>query len=121
MTLCGFLAPDGTYTECQPWEHMPSAQEICEASGKTGLNGIEAEDFLFDQGYVIFYARGVSRRAFVNRNLILMTDAQVDFMIQNLGNANNADQKKEMEDLLHDHEAMSEHSVLSYYEKNIGK
>lgn len=117
MTLCGFLAPDGSYTECQPWSHMSTAREICESLFKVELNGIDAENFLFDQGYVIFYARGVSRRAFVDGNLVLLTSEQVNFIVDNLENANNSDQRKELDALLQDHEAISEGSILSYYKK----
>lgn len=30
MELCGFLAPDGTFTECPSFAHISTAQDIAE-------------------------------------------------------------------------------------------
>ena len=120
MKLCGFLAPDGTFSECDPYSHTWEAQRICENKHeKRFLSGIKAEDFLHEQGYVGFYSRDVSHRFIVDGNIILLTSEQVDFVIMHLNEALNADQKREIERLLEDNEAYSERSILKHYERKI--
>jgi len=120
MKLCGFLAPDGTFSKCDPFVHTWEARKICiNKYKKEFTSGIEAEQFLFSQGYVGFYSRDVSHRFIVDGNIILLTSEQVDFVIMHLNEALNADQKREIEKLLEDNEAYSERSILKHYERNI--
>ena len=120
MKLSGFLAPDGAFTECPSWSHTYEAEKICkEKFNKEFYSGIEAEDFLYEQGYVGFYARNASHRFIVNGNIILLTDKQLDFIINNIDKANNDDQRKDIEDLLRYNEDYSEHSIIQHYEKKI--
>lgn len=122
MSLCGFLAPDGTFTECDSWEHMQTAENIAnEKYNKTFQHLYEAERYLYEVGYVGFYARAVGgiQISRVDNRIILLTDAQKDFVINHLAKANNKDQKKSMEDLLKWNDEYHEDSILSYYESNI--
>ena len=134
ISLSGFLAPDGTFTECESWEHTDTAKIICEEKyNKEFLSGIKAEDFLYDQGYCGFYARGASHRFLVNVNenekakdakkkrVCLLTDEQHDFIISNLANANNDDQKAEIEEMLEWDSEYREESALKYYEDKYTK
>ena len=52
----------------------------------------------------------------MNGKVVLLTDEQVDFIINNLSKAYNDDQKKAMEDLLSYNDAYSERSILHHYE-----
>ena len=119
MALCGFLAPDGTFTECDSWEHTSTAQEIAEKCNQSFLNGIQAENFLFDAGYVGFYSRDASHRFIVGkgkeRKILLLTDKQKDFIISNLINANNDEQKKAMQEILEHDDGYREYSILHHY------
>lgn len=122
MSLCGFLAPDGTFTECDSWEHMQTAANIAkEKYNRTFPHSYEAEQYLYEVGYVGFYARavgytGISR---VGNRIILLTDAQKNFIITHLDKANNKDQKKSMEDLLLWNDEYQKDSILSRYESRI--
>ena len=122
MSLCGFLALDGTFTECDSWEHMQTAANIArEKYDKTFQHLYEAEQYLYKVGYIGFYARavgytGISR---IDNRIILLTDAQKDFVISHLAKANNKDQKKSMEDLLTWNDDYWEDSILSHYESKI--
>lgn len=118
--LIGFLAPDGTFTECDSYEHLELAKEIAEKKfQKPYLSGIKAEDLLFENGYIGFYSRNVSKRFIVNGKIILITDKQKDFIIENMCIANNDDQLKEMESMLKQNDDFAEDSVLTHYERKI--
>ena len=122
MSLCGFLAPDGTFTECDSWEHMQTAANIAkEKYNRTFQHSYEAEQYLYEVGYVGFYARAVMHTwvSQANRRIILLTDVQKDFVINHLAKSNNKDQKKSMEDLLRWNDEYREDSILNHYESNI--
>ena len=58
MNDIGYLAPDGTLYECEPWEHLDLAKELAtKLAGHTSWNGVLAEDYLLDHGYVAVRAR----------------------------------------------------------------
>ena len=83
MGLCGFLAPNGKYTECPSWSHLSTAIDICnEVYNKDFYSGIEAEDFLFNQGFVEFNARSASKRYIVDKKILLLSDEQKDFLVK---------------------------------------
>jgi len=117
--LCGFLAPDGTYTSCPMFAHTECALDIVlEVYGEEFFNGIFAEDFLYEKGYVIFYARNARYRFFLinqdgTREVNLLTDAQIDFIINHLEQANNIEQNGDMLELLQWNEDIKEDSVLT--------
>lgn len=124
MELCGFLAPDGTFTECECWSHVPTAEGIANGTyNKKFYSGVQAEDFLFDKGYVGFYARNASHRFVIGRGeerkILLLTDEQKDFIINNLVNANNDEQRTEMQKILEYDDAYREDSILHHYENKI--
>ena len=122
MSLCGFLAPDGTFTECDSWEHMQTAANIAkEKYHRTFQHSYEAEQYLYEVGYVGFYARAVGYTwiSRIDNRIILLTDVQKDFVISHLTRANNNDQKKSMEDLLRWNDEYQEDSILSHYESEI--
>ena len=122
MSLCGFLAPDGTFTECDSWEHIQTAATIAkEKYNRTFQHSYEAEQYLYEVGYIGFYARAVGHTwiSRIGNHIILLTDAQKDFVIDHLARANNNDQKKSMEDLLKWSDEYQEDSILSHYESKI--
>ena len=122
MSLCGFLAPDGTFTECDSWEHMQTAANIArEKYNRTFQHLYEAEQYLYDIGYIGFYARAVGYTGIsqVSNRIILLTGAQKDFVTHHLAKASNKDQKKSMEDLLQWNDEYQEDSILSQYENKI--
>ena len=62
MELCGFLAGDGTFTFCECWQHVASAQKLVQETYGEYLTGIRAENFLMEKGYVVYYANSVQHR-----------------------------------------------------------
>lgn len=120
MGLCGFLAPDGTYTECSSWEHLSTSLDICKrVYEKDFRSRLDAENYLFDIGYVEFNSRGASKRYIVDGKILLLSSAQKDFLIENLSNANNDDQRKEIMEILDYDDGYREDSMLNHYEKKI--
>ena len=119
--LCGFLDKEGTFTECDFWSHMSAAKQIAKKYNKEFRNGYEAEKFLYEMGYVGFYARSVGHKWISNENkrIILLSDEQRDFIIANLNLANNDDQKKSMEEILEWDNGYREDSILHHYENKI--
>lgn len=119
MNLCGFLAPNGTFTECPVWAHTSTAEVICQMVYKKCDTGIEAEDFLYEQGYVGFYSRNVSHRWIVNHHICMLTDEQLDFILSNKVNALNSDQEASINELLRWNDDYKESSILGRYEKRV--
>ena len=119
--LSGFLAPDGIYTECEYFGHMSAAKIIVEEKYNKSLGGWDAEKFLYEQGYVGFYARNVGHtwRSKINKRIITLTDEQRDFIIAHLEDANNDDQKRSMFEMLEWDDAYREDSILHHYEAKI--
>ncbi len=118
MNLCGFLAPDGTFTECLVWAHTSMTEIICKMTYKKKcVTGIEAEDFLYEQGYVGFYSRSVSHRWLINHHFCMLTDEQFAFILSNKANALNSDQENSINELLQWNDDYKESSILSHYER----
>lgn len=124
MILSGFLAPDGMFTKCEHWGHLSAAENITnEVYAQRTLEGIQAEEYLLDRGYVVFYADGVQHR-FLSKScdagqLLLLTGEQKNFIIDNLSNANNSKQKEELENLLLSDMEYQENSILSRMEERL--
>lgn len=113
--LCGFLSPDGLYTECENFEHLYVAEQICESLGVKKDNGMAAEYYLYSIGYVEFTARAVDFRFFigeVNHPLNLLSDKQINFLIGHLEDANNEQQKNKIMMLLEENDAIKNKPVL---------
>lgn len=122
--LIGFLSPNGIFTECDSFGHMSKAETIAKSKyRKEFKNGYEAEQFLYEKGYVGFYARSVGFKFLVgtddNKKVRLLSDKQRDFIINNLSNANNMNQQKDMEDLLEFDDGYRNENILQYFENNI--
>ena len=123
MSLCGFLAPDGKYTACEPWTHMHTAEVIVQEKYKQEhLFGMQAEDYLYEQGYVFFYSRNAGKRFMGNesvKKILLLTDEQNDFIIANLCSANNDAQRKDMDEILEWDADYREDSILTRMEDKL--
>ena len=91
MELCGFLAGDGTFTFCECWQHVASAQKLVQETYGEYLTGIRAENFLMEKGYVVYYANSVQHRFCIGfgakSRMMLLTAEQKDFIVANLSNA----------------------------------
>jgi len=124
MSLVGFLAPDGTWSECECFGHMSFAKIIAKARyDKVFDSGYDAERFLYENGYVGLYARNAGHTwlSEVDKRIITLTDEQRDFIITHLEDANNDDQKKSMLEMLEWDDAYREESILHHYETGIGE
>ncbi len=62
MNHCGFLSPDAVLYTCTTYDHLNTALEICEKLGRKFNNGVKAEDYLMDAGWVVVRARDVYGR-----------------------------------------------------------
>ena len=76
--------------------------------------GVRAENFLLENGYIELNTRSVYYRFFVgdDKQLVLLTSQQKDFLINNLSNANNPAQQKEMQELLERNDDLQSRSIL---------
>ena len=78
----GFLAPDGAFYACEPYTHLDRAVDICKNKLETSFDsGLEAEDYLRTQGWVILYARGVGFSFRRNGKLTHMSHEQKYFLM----------------------------------------
>lgn len=117
MQLSGFLSPSGNFTDSPYWCHTYTAEKICEKDFNKEFNsGIESENFLYDNGYVGFYTSGANFRFVVNGKIILLSNKQIDFLLLNLNNANNQEQKRDIEKILKYNEKYKEHFILQHYD-----
>ena len=116
--LVGLLSPDGTWTECESWTHLHTAKEICDKLyNKEFIFGYQAENFLYDKGYVIFATRGASRKSIMNDGtIVLLSQEQKDFIINNLSKANNNDQRESIIEMLKLDDDLREDSFISVIE-----
>lgn len=115
--LCGFLSPNGIFTEAEPYEHMEIATEIVEKEyGKT-LSGIESERLLLEKGYIGFYSRDVGFQWFVNHFIRPLTDEQVTFVVENMKYANNSQQKQSIQELLERNDDVKSRNILDFAER----
>ena len=115
--LCGFLSPNGIFTEAEPYEHMEIATEIVEKEyGKT-LSSIESERLLLEKGYIGFYSRDVGFQWFVNHFIRPLTDEQVTFVVENMKYANNSQQKQSIQELLERNDDVKSRNVLDFAEQ----
>lgn len=120
MELSGYLSPDGVFTECPYWCHSLEAERICkEKYGKDFGSAIASEDYLYDQGYVGFYNRSANHKFVVDGKIVLLTSKQLDFIFDNLDNANNEEQRAFIENLIACNSDYSESLVLHHYENQI--
>lgn len=121
--MVGFLAPDGAFKKCAPWEHTKKVKEII--LRKYGLefkSGLQAEDYLYEQGYVIFFARGANFKFNTSSGMRTLTKEQRDFLSGHLNEANNDEQRGYMEQILqYDQELREDNILLRMEEKYIGE
>lgn len=79
-SLVGFLAPDGTFTHCQYFGHMDGAEKLVKKVFNKTCNGVEAENFLIEVGYVILYASSVAFAHFIDYEPRLLSEKQKEFL-----------------------------------------
>lgn len=126
MKLCGFLSPDGIYTPCEPYEHMDTAIEIVQKSHhcefrKDFRNRLDAEFYLQKIGYVVFYARCVHKRFVVDGKITPLTRVQEDFLVLHMVDANNEEQKWDMDRILRQNDDFKEYSAMNYVSEKFMK
>jgi hypothetical protein len=61
MNCIGILSPNGSFIECESYEHLDVAKEIAEKlnSEYAYKNGVACEEYLQKLGYIIVRARDV--------------------------------------------------------------
>ena len=61
MNYTGILSPNGSFIECESYEHLELAKEIAEKlnSEYSHKNGVVCEEYLQKLGYIIVRARDV--------------------------------------------------------------
>ena len=119
MELCGFLSPNGQFIECPSYSHCDTAKTLCKNLYSVDLNGIEAEDFLYDMGYMGFYARNAAKRWHHSKTKekLLLSDNQVRFIVNNLDLALNDEQLETIEEILQWNDDLKEDSALNSISK----
>ena len=119
--LCGFLSPSGKYIECESYEHLDVATQLVNEfyPDYKIKNRIEAENKLFNEGYIELNSRGASFRFFVNHKERTLSDKQVAFLEENLTNTNNDDQLNEIKSILRMNTDLKEELILSTVENRV--
>lgn len=87
MNHCGFLSPEAVLYACTTYDHLNTAMKICEKLGRKFNNGVEAEDYLMDAGWVVVRARDIYGRIGYpqlsdERKLVYLTDEQVSWLTE---------------------------------------
>jgi len=87
MNHCGFLSPEAVLYACTAYDHLNTAMEICEKLGRKFYNGVEAEDYLMDAGWVVVRARDIYGRIGYpqlsdEHKLVYLTDEQVSWLAE---------------------------------------
>lgn len=87
MNDCGFLSPSGELRECASYDHLSTALDICEELGRHCYNGLAAEDYLLDQGWIVIRARDVYGRIGYPRlddgqTIVHLTDVQRAWLVE---------------------------------------
>lgn len=118
LFLCGYLAPDGTFYECEPYEHLDLAKSLAsKIQGNEQSSGVQAEKALLGLGFVEFKSRDCLF-CFFGEQPKNLTEEQRDFIRENIDKANNDDQLKEIENLLKWDEDIREDLYLSVMENH---
>lgn len=80
-SLTGFMSPEGKFHYCPYWGHMDEAKRIAKEDFGLDANGLDAEQFLIDNGYIVMYSRSVAFQQFLeDKKTRLLTDAQLQYM-----------------------------------------
>ena len=113
--LIGFLAPDGTFTECSTFEHMLTAEHIANTKHNQNFySGLAAEEYLFDIGYVGFYACSALKSFVIGEKIVLLSKEQLIFIFTNLNRTNNSEQETSIRDMIELDDAYRENSCLDH-------
>lgn len=88
MNLIGILSPNGSFIECESYEHLELAKEIAEKlnSDYSYKNGIECEKYLQKMGYIIVRSRdvyGLIGYLDDNNKMICLSDEQKKWLEDN--------------------------------------
>ena len=125
MGLCGFSSPDGRYTECLPYKQLDVATRLCEEQyNYVAMNRINAEDYLYNKGYVVFYSRNASKRFCVSTEndtitVSLLTDEQIKFIEKYIYKDTLIDTlEDDLKEMLSINEERREHKVPDDVSKN---
>lgn len=89
MIETGYLDPGGRLHWCPSWEHLETAEKLCEEFNfSRGQGGIEAEQALFNEGWICIQANGM--QSFLpNSPFMSVTKAQKEWLENNYENMNN--------------------------------
>lgn len=73
--IIGVLSPDGKFYKCESYGHLSLAKELCKTLfNKEFLSGVKCEDYLLENGYIVFQTRHVYNGFFK------ITDEQFEFI-----------------------------------------
>lgn len=74
--MIGFLSPKGTFFECESYEHIYYAKQICkDYYSYNAEHGVAAEDYLLSKGWIVFRTSDV-----YNNRKGSITDEQINFI-----------------------------------------
>ena len=87
MNYIGILSPNGSFVECESYEHLELAKEIAEKlnSDYKYKNGVECETYLQKLGYVIVRAHDVYGMIgyYVDGKWIFLSKEQEKWLVDN--------------------------------------
>lgn len=92
----GFLFPDGTFHQCESYEHLSKAAELCESLySKSFTSTLEAENYLLSEGAVCVRSRDVYAHLGVRSDgrIVCLSDEQKHWLEQHYAEMNDAARK----------------------------
>lgn len=103
MMQLGFLFPDGTLHQCESYDHLSKAAELCESLyNKSFMSTLDAENYLLSEiGAVCVRARDVYAHLGVRKDgrIVCISDEQKHWLEQHYAEMNDA-ARESVDDLL---------------------
>lgn len=81
----GYLAPDGTFTHADYYDHCRVAQILAQEENLAGAQSWNiGEDILLFNGYIVFRARSVQKQVYgKDKQILWITEAQQSWIREN--------------------------------------
>lgn len=102
--MVGYLSPTGNFFKCEPWGHTELASRLVFEVFGENLLGLDAEDFLLDEGFLAIKTRDAFFRWHRGGMLRIPSEPQLRFLRQTR-NSFNESVRKEIDEILEEAES----------------
>ena len=103
MNYIGILSPNGSFIECESYEHLDLAKEIAEKlnSDYSHKNGVACEEYLQKLGYIIVRARDVyGLIGYLNDGKVICLSNEQEKWLENHYDDFQTDKQRSIDDLI---------------------